>query len=140
MRGSRVSVEFCHVPLAGASIETFGRVDLAILTSNAVSSHCQLSSRSVWLWDWREGLNEAITTVRAILDLMDENKNFTYIRGESLLYRHIEETDPETFQRIVAYVKSGRWDVVGGTYIQPDTNLAGVENTGAPVHRRAAIF
>ncbi len=68
----------------------------------------------VWLWDWREGLNEAITTVRAILDLMDENKNFTYIRGESLLYRHIEQTDPETFQRIATYVKSGRWDVVGG--------------------------
>src|ERR1700677_4420128 len=81
----------------------------------------------VWLWDWREGLNEAITTVRAILDLMDENKKLTYIRGESALYRHIEENDPATFQRIAAYVKSGRWDVVGGTYIQPDTNLAGVE-------------
>jgi alpha-mannosidase len=81
----------------------------------------------VWLWDWREGLNEAITTVRTILDLMDENKKLTYIRGESALYRHIEENDPATFQRIAAYVKSGRWDVVGGTYIQPDTNLAGVE-------------
>lgn len=81
----------------------------------------------VWLWDWREGLNEAISTVRTVLDLMDENKSLTYIRGESLLYRHIEETDPETFQRIAEYVTSGRWDVVGGTYLQPDTNLAGVE-------------
>lgn len=81
----------------------------------------------VWLWDWREGLNEALITVRAVLDLMDENKSLTYIRGESLLYRHIEETEPETFQRIVSYVKSERWDIVGGTYIQPDTNLAGVE-------------
>ena len=81
----------------------------------------------VWLWDWREGLNEAICTVRAVLDLVDENKSLTYIRGESLLYRHIEETDPATFQRILAQVKSGRWDVVGGTYLQPDTNLAGVE-------------
>lgn len=81
----------------------------------------------VWLWDWREGLNEAITTVRAVLDLMDEDKKLTYIRGESVLYRHIEETDPATFQRILKYVKNGRWDVVGGTYIQPDTNMAGVE-------------
>jgi alpha-mannosidase len=81
----------------------------------------------VWLWDWREGLNEAITTVRAVLDLMDENKDLTYIRGESATYRHIEETDPATFQRIAAYIKSGRWDVVGGTYVQPDTNLAGAE-------------
>jgi len=81
----------------------------------------------VWLWDWREGLNEAITTVRTILDLMDEDKNLTYIRGESALYRHIEANDPATFHRIVEYVKTNRWDVVGGTYIQPDTNLAGVE-------------
>ena len=81
----------------------------------------------VWLWDWREGLNEAICTVRTVLDLMDEDKRLTYIRGESLLYRHIEETEPATFQRILRYVKSGRWDVVGGTYLQPDTNMAGVE-------------
>jgi alpha-mannosidase len=81
----------------------------------------------VWLWDWREGYNEAISTVRTVLDLMDENKNLTYIRGESAIYRHIEETEPETFQRIVDQVKSGRWDVVGGTYVQPDTNMAGAE-------------
>jgi alpha-mannosidase len=81
----------------------------------------------VWLWDWREGYNEAITTIRTVLDLMDENNKLTFIRGESALYRHIEETDPETFARIAAYVKSGRWDIVGGTYVQPDTNLAGTE-------------
>src|SRR4051794_30353646 len=26
----------------------------------------------VWLWDWREGLNEGLITCRTILDLMDE--------------------------------------------------------------------
>ena len=35
----------------------------------------------VWLWDWREGLNEGIVTCRTILDLMDENKDLTFIRG-----------------------------------------------------------
>src|SRR5258708_37781565 len=78
----------------------------------------------VWLWDWREGLNEGITTVRAVLDLMDEDKSLTYIRGESVLYRHIEETDPATFKRILRYVKNSWWAVVGGTYFQSDTNLA----------------
>jgi alpha-mannosidase len=81
----------------------------------------------VWLWDWREGLNEGITTVRTVLDLMDEDRKLTYIRGESALYRHIEKTDPATFARILKHIRSGRWDVVGGTYIQPDTNLAGIE-------------
>jgi alpha-mannosidase len=81
----------------------------------------------VWLWDWREGLNEGIITCRTILDLMDEFEELTFVRGESAVYRHIEEHDPQTFRRIAKYVKSGRWDVMGGTVLQPDTNLPATE-------------
>ncbi|MEI6337551.1 MAG: glycoside hydrolase family 38 C-terminal domain-containing protein [Verrucomicrobiota bacterium] len=81
----------------------------------------------VWLWDRREGLNEGITTVRTILDLMDEFEDMTFIRGEATIYQHIEKYDPPTFKRIGRMVESGRWDVVGGTMIQPDTNLSGTE-------------
>ncbi len=51
----------------------------------------------VWLWDWREGLNEGLVTCRTILDLMDEDRALTFIRGESFIYEHIEKTDPATF-------------------------------------------
>jgi alpha-mannosidase len=81
----------------------------------------------VWLWDRREGLNEGINTVRTMLDLMDEFPEMTFIRGESAIYQHVEKYDPATFARIKRMVKAGRWDVVGGTYIQPDTNLPGPE-------------
>jgi alpha-mannosidase len=81
----------------------------------------------VWLWDWREGLNEAIITTRTVLDLMDEFDDLTFIRGESALYRHIEEHDPATFERVRRYASRGRWDIVGGTFIQPDTNLPATE-------------
>jgi alpha-mannosidase len=81
----------------------------------------------VWLWDWREGLNTAWQTCRTVLDLMDEFPDLTFIRGESLVYQHIEEQDPVLFRRIVKMVKAGRWEIVGGTLIQPDTNLPGTE-------------
>jgi alpha-mannosidase len=81
----------------------------------------------VWLWDWQEGLNEGIITTRAVLDLMDEFEELTFVRGESAIYTHIEEHDPETFARVVKQVRAGRWDVVGGTVIQPDTNLPATE-------------
>jgi alpha-mannosidase len=81
----------------------------------------------VWLWDWREGLNEGIITVRTILNLMDEFPELTFIRGESSIYKHIEENDPSTFKRLQKQVEQGRWDIVGGTYNQPDTNLAAAE-------------
>lgn len=81
----------------------------------------------VWLWDRREGLNEGITTARTILDLMDEFEEMTFIRGEAAIYQHIERHDPPTFRRIEKMVVGGRWDVVGGTMVQPDTNLTGTE-------------
>ncbi len=82
----------------------------------------------VWLWDWREGLNEGIITTRAVLNLMDEFPDLTFMRGEALLYRHIEEHDPDTFRRIKTMIAAGRWDVVGGTLIQPDTNMPATES------------
>lgn len=81
----------------------------------------------VWLWDWQEGLTEGLITCRTILDSMDEFPRMTFIRGESAIYRFIEENDPKTFARIKKQVKARRWDVVGGTVIQPDTNLPDTE-------------
>ena len=81
----------------------------------------------VWLWDGREGLNQGIRSIRSTLDLMDEFPELTYMRGEAMLYRHLEEHDPATFERVRAQIRAGRWDVIGGTVVQPDTNLPAVE-------------
>ncbi len=77
----------------------------------------------VWLWDWREGLNEGIATCRSMLALMDEFSELTFMRGEASIYRQLEEFDPETFARIRAMVEAGRWDPVGGNWVQSDTNI-----------------
>ena len=81
----------------------------------------------VWLWDWREGLNQGISTCRAVLNLMDEYPELTFIRGEAAVYMHIEKHDPATFRRIAQRVEEGRWDIVGGNFVQPDTNLPATE-------------
>ncbi len=94
----------------------------------------------VWLWDWREGLNEGLVTCRAVLDLMDDDPQLTFVRGEAAIYDHIERTDPATFQRIRRYVQAGRWDVVGGTWIQPDTNLPATETFARHLLRGQRYF
>ena len=81
----------------------------------------------VWLWDWREGLNEGIITCRTMLDLMDDFPDYTFIRGEASIYEHIEKHDPATFRRIAKRVAEGRWDVIGGSWVQADNNLPGTE-------------
>ena len=62
----------------------------------------------VWLWDFREGLNEGVATCRTVLDLLDANPDLTFIRGEAAIYEHIRRTDPATFARIKRMIRAGR--------------------------------
>lgn len=94
----------------------------------------------VWLWDWREGINEGLITCRTVLDLMDEFPALTFVRGEAAVYEHIELTDPATFKRIVKYVRQGRWDPVGGTYVQADTNMPATETFARQYARGQQYF
>ncbi|MDR0902270.1 MAG: glycoside hydrolase family 38 [Opitutaceae bacterium] len=82
----------------------------------------------VWLWDAREGLNEGISTCRAMVELLREFPDFRFIRGEAAIYEHIGRHDPELFSNIKKLIAAGRWEPVGGTYIQPDTNLPATES------------
>ncbi len=81
----------------------------------------------VWLWDYREGLNQGLNTCRTVLDLMDEYPDLTFNRIEESIYKHIKKIDYKTFNRIRQYVKADRWDAVGGTYVQPDDNMPATE-------------
>ena len=77
----------------------------------------------VWLWDRAEGMAEAVATVRSVVKLMQARPEMTFIRGESLIYEEVRLRDPKTFSAIQALVREGRWDIVGGNYLQPDMNL-----------------
>ena len=77
----------------------------------------------VWLWRWPEGCAEAIGTCWAAVDLLETHPGFIFTRGEALVYRWIEELEPELFARIRRFVAEGRWAIVNGWWIQPDCNL-----------------
>ncbi len=81
----------------------------------------------VWLWSWREGLSVVMSTFRAALDRMEENPEFKFTASSALFYRWVAENDPETFRKIRKRIDEGRWDVVGGWWIEPDVNLPGGE-------------
>ncbi|MDR1280638.1 MAG: glycoside hydrolase family 38 [Opitutaceae bacterium] len=81
----------------------------------------------VWLWDWREGMNEGIATCRAMSAMLREFPDFRFIRGEAAIYDYIERHAPGLFAEIREHAASGRWDIVGGNWIQPDTNLPSTE-------------
>lgn len=74
------------------------------------------------MWDWEEGLAEAISTFHQSEAFLHE---FDYIfnHNESLLYEFIEQKDPELFAKIKSQTDAGKWHIMGGWYLQPDCNI-----------------
>ncbi len=81
---------------------------------------CTAHLDPVWLWPWEEGLAEAISTYRVAADFLDRYPDFIFNHNESVLYEWVERNDPRLFRRIQKHVKTGRWHIAGGSYIQPD--------------------
>lgn len=84
---------------------------------------CNAHLDPVWLWQWEQGFSEALSTFRSAADLVDEYPGFIFNHNESLLYGWVEEHEPELFERIRRQVTEGRWEIVGGWFLQPDCNM-----------------
>ncbi|MEM9955614.1 MAG: glycoside hydrolase family 38 C-terminal domain-containing protein [Chloroflexota bacterium] len=84
---------------------------------------CNAHIDPIWKWTWEEGAREAISTFRTACDILDDYPTFIFNHNESLLYEWVQEYDPILFERIRAHVKSRRWNISGGWYLQPDVNL-----------------
>ncbi len=82
----------------------------------------------VWLWQWPEGYQEVRATFRSALDRMDENPDFVFTHTSVLFLQWVEESDPELYARIRERVAEGRWQVVGGWWIEPDCNIPAGES------------
>ena len=82
----------------------------------------------VWLWEWEEGAAETLSTFRTAAELCEKDRAFIFNHNEVILYKWIQEYDPELFERIRKLVKSGRWHIMGGWYLQPDCNMPSGES------------
>jgi len=82
----------------------------------------------VWLWRWQEGLQEVKATFKSALDRMDEDPEFKFSATSTAFYEWVKENNPKMFERIQERVKEGRWEILGGWYIEPDCNLADGES------------
>ena len=89
---------------------------------------CNAHLDPVWLWRWPEGAAEAISTFRVACEFCESNDKFVFCHNEAVLYEWIEEYEPSLFVRIRKLVKSGKWHVMGGWFLQPDCNMPSGES------------
>ena len=75
----------------------------------------------VWLWPWRDGFAEVLTTLQSAVDRLHEFPQMRYTCSSAAFYRWVERTDPRLFAEIGELVRANRWEIVGGWIVQADT-------------------
>ena len=89
---------------------------------------CNAHLDPVWLWPWEEGLAETLSTFRTAARLCEEFDGFIFNHNEAILYKWVEEYEPDLFYRIQNLVKRGKWHIMGGWVLQPDCNMPSGES------------
>jgi len=81
-----------------------------------------------WLWPWDEAMMVGLSTFRSALDRMNECPDFKFTASSAQLYEWAASADPEMMAQIRRRVGEGRWDIVGGWWIEPDVNIPNGES------------
>ena len=81
-----------------------------------------------WLWPWTETVEVVRNTFGTALQLMRQYPDFIYAGSSAAAYIWMEEKYPELFKEIQQRVKEGRWEIVGGMWVEPDLNMPSGES------------
>jgi alpha-mannosidase len=81
-----------------------------------------------WLWPLAETRRKARRTFATVLGLMERYPRLHFNQSSSQLYAFVEEDDAALFERVRERVQEGRWDLVGGMWVEPDGNLLAGES------------
>jgi len=76
-----------------------------------------------WLWPWTETVEVVRNTFQSVLDLMREYPDFKFTMSSARTYEWMQEKYPDLFQQIEQRVKEGRWEIIGGMWVEPDLNM-----------------
>ena len=81
-----------------------------------------------WLWPLEETRRKARRTFYSVVGLMASYPELHFNQSSAQVYHWIEQDDPALFEKIQGLVREGRWDVVGGMWVEPDGNLPAGES------------
>ena len=81
-----------------------------------------------WLWTTEETYQVAERTFNSVLNLQQDFPALTFGHTSPALYQWLEQHRPELFTQIQTAFKNDRWEILGGMWIEPETNLVSAES------------
>ena len=78
---------------------------------------------AAWLWPRTETVDVVKRTFTTALQLMNEYPDYTFTQSAAQYTEWMAEKYPRLNDQIRERVKEGRWEIVGGMWVEPDLNL-----------------
>jgi alpha-mannosidase len=78
---------------------------------------------AAWLWPWTETVDVVRRTFSTALQLMNEYPDYTYTQSAAAYNDWMAEKYPDMNAEIKQRIKEGRWEIVGGMWVEPDLNM-----------------
>ena len=116
------SVERAHAVLQSGIAKAGPPLDVTI----TATGHAHLDV--AWLWTVGQIRRKAGRTFHTVMRLMEEFPDFHFTQSQPQIYDFIRQDYPELFSDIQARVAEGRWEPIGGMWVEADCNLSGPES------------
>lgn len=81
-----------------------------------------------WLWTTEETKEVAQRTFKSVLSLQQDFPALVFGHTSPALYEWIEKDNPGLFEDIQNAVRLNQWELLGGMWIEPETNLVSGES------------
>ena len=81
-----------------------------------------------WLWTLSQTRQKVARTFHNVLGLMDEFEDFNFTQSQPQLYEFVQQDFPALFSKIKKRVQEGRWEPIGGMWVEADCSLSGPES------------
>jgi len=82
---------------------------------------------TAWLWTVEETKRKLMRTVSNAVEMLRRYPEYTFFMSTVLYLKWIEDADPVLFAEVKKYIKEGRFEVNGATWVECDGNLTGAE-------------
>ncbi|WP_224823421.1 glycoside hydrolase family 38 C-terminal domain-containing protein [Cognatishimia sp. MH4019] len=81
-----------------------------------------------YLWTVDQIRLKNARTYTNVLRLMEDDPDFQFSHSQPQLYAYTAKDYPALFDKIKERVAEGRWEVMGGMWVEPDLNVIGAES------------
>jgi alpha-mannosidase len=81
-----------------------------------------------WLWTLGQTRRKSERTFHNVIRLMEQFPDYHFSQSQPQLYQYLKEDQPVLFESIKQKIQEGRWEPMGGMWVEADCNLTGAES------------